>query len=117
MQWIDGDVVGGDVGGEILRGPVDDGIDLHESAFLVPGGERRGCPLVRMLAPDAGVPALRALELAGPRPRCAPRPCGVAGGDRIVEAEPPMAGGESRDFARLRRDQADADAVADFGNL
>src|SRR6186713_2257783 len=71
MQWIDGDVVGGDVGGEILRGPVDDGIDLHERAFLVPGGERRGCPLVGMLAPDAGDPALRALKLAGQRPHFA----------------------------------------------
>src|SRR5688572_25937026 len=59
MQRIHGNVVGGDIGGEVLGGPVGHWVDLDQGARLVPGGERNLGPSVGMLAPEAADPSLR----------------------------------------------------------
>ena len=64
MQRVDRDVVGGDVGGQLLRSPVGDRIDLDQGMRLGPRGERDMRAVGRVLAANAGDPALRAFQLA-----------------------------------------------------
>src|SRR4029079_10364414 len=63
VQRIHRHVVLGDIGGELLRRPIGDGVDLHQPALLVPGGKRDVGALIGMLAADVGDPALGPFKL------------------------------------------------------
>src|SRR6185312_12733961 len=117
MQRIDRDIVGGDVGGQLLRGPVGDGIDLDQGMRLVPRGERNVGAVGRMLAADAGDPALRAFQLTVERAHFPDLAARVAVLDRLAKAKHAVAGDELLDLARFWRDEADADAVAQLRQL
>ncbi len=117
VQRIHRHVVLGDIGGELLRRPVGDGVDLHEPALLIPGGKRDVGALLGMLAADAGDPALGTFQLAVQRPDFAHLAAGLAVVDRLAEAEHAVAGDESLDLRGFRRDEPDAQAIANLGKL
>src|SRR5215210_7245354 len=112
MQRINWNVVIGDVGGEVLRGPIRDGIDLEQRACFVPSRERHPCPLLRMLATDAGDPAGRAPKLAVQRTHFPHFAAGFAVLDRMAEAEHAITANELLDLRGLWRHEPDAQPVA-----
>src|SRR5262249_22238964 len=95
-------------------GPIGDRVDLHETAFLVPGCELDISAILRMLAADPGDPALRALELAVQRANLAHLAAGLAVVDRMAEAEHAIAGDQRLDLGCFRRHHPDAQAVTNF---
>src|SRR5581483_5225852 len=117
MQRIDRDIVGGDVGGQLLRGPIGHRIDLDQRMRLVPGGECDVGAGRGMLAADAGDPALRAFQLAIERPDLPHLAAALAVLDRVAKTEYAVACDKLLNLTRVGRNEPDAQAVAELRQL
>ena len=117
MQLVHRDIVFGEIGGERTGLPIGHRINLDEGVRLVPGSERHVRPGAGMLAAKASHPAARALELAIEGQHFSHMAAALTVLHGMAEAEYAVAGDKRLDLGGVRRHDADAPVIADFGKL